>query len=284
MVYLVMHLVVYDVAQLPVRPVLFIQIKPGEEDDPFPGPSTRQEADQQMRQCYKPEGLLHECPIPRLYGVSFVGTDMRVYCDDKASKTVTPSVVEVDSNFILPNDYLEDQWSVDIMSAQGFSTDICFHQGRKRQTWCTLPRRCWRSNNIFHDCSIPRLELYDLRVPGTCHGSSRRSANRLTGSGRLFGLVLGLTAFNSNSMDFLHYGCTLQTGANMNAASRFSHDRSFSSCQCGLETRVQVVGLCENVPCPQINVLVACRSRAGCTHLEYMSFSTDVSWPSRLLT
>jgi hypothetical protein len=56
-----------------------------------------------------------------LYGLSVLGTKMRVYCGNLADQTVAPPFVDTDPRYVLPNDYLGGEWSVDIMSQAGFS-------------------------------------------------------------------------------------------------------------------------------------------------------------------
>ncbi|KAJ7471524.1 hypothetical protein B0H11DRAFT_2237426 [Mycena galericulata] len=90
------YFIVFDVAHQ--SPVFLIEVK---DDGHNLFPTTRKAADEQMRRV--------------------LGTGMRVYCGDKARQTVTPPFVETDRHFVLPNGYLQDQWSVDILSPRGFS-------------------------------------------------------------------------------------------------------------------------------------------------------------------
>ncbi|KAJ7366654.1 hypothetical protein DFH08DRAFT_660186, partial [Mycena albidolilacea] len=70
------------------RPVLFLDLK----DDSHVGfPAKRKAADVRMRKRYN--DLLYDCPIPKLHGLSVLGTHMRVYCRDKADGIVRPSSV-----------------------------------------------------------------------------------------------------------------------------------------------------------------------------------------------
>ncbi|KAF7372030.1 hypothetical protein MVEN_00061300 [Mycena venus] len=75
-------------------------------------------ADQQMRARY--DDLLYNCPLPLLYGLSVIGTNMRVYIGDAATMTLNPPRVETSPNRVLDRKYLEDAWNVDILSAEGF--------------------------------------------------------------------------------------------------------------------------------------------------------------------
>ena len=97
------------------KPVLIAEIK---GDRWANEPDKRQRADTQMRQRY--DQMLPNCPIPRLYGLSLLGTSLRVYCGDKATGEVTPHFVgRPNANRILPPDFLEGQWDVDILSVDG---------------------------------------------------------------------------------------------------------------------------------------------------------------------
>jgi len=99
-----------------LKPVLIAEIK----DDAWANePDRRQRADAQMRQRY--DQMLRHCPIPRLYGLSLLGTSLRVYCGDKVTGDVMPHFVgRPDVNRTLPPDFLEGQWDLDILSQEGF--------------------------------------------------------------------------------------------------------------------------------------------------------------------
>ena len=61
--------------------------------------------------------MLPNCPIPRLYGLSLLGTSLRVYCGDKVTGEVTPHFVgRPNVDRILPPDFLGGQWNLDILS------------------------------------------------------------------------------------------------------------------------------------------------------------------------
>ncbi|KAJ7645019.1 hypothetical protein B0H17DRAFT_1022901 [Mycena rosella] len=71
----VVYLVVMDQRR---QPVFLIEVK----DDPhLTAPSKRAAADQQMRARY--DDLLYNCPLPLLYGLSIMGTNMHVYIGDR---------------------------------------------------------------------------------------------------------------------------------------------------------------------------------------------------------
>lgn len=98
------------------KPVLFAEIK----DDKWANEAnTRQRADTQMRQRF--DQMLPNCVIPRLYGLSLLGTSLRVYCADKVTDEVTPDYVgRPNMDRVLPPSFLEGQWGVDILSPDGF--------------------------------------------------------------------------------------------------------------------------------------------------------------------
>ena len=64
--------------------------------------------------------MLPNCALPRLYGLSLLGTPLCVYCGDKATGEVTPHFDgRPDVDRILPPDFLEGQWDLDILSPEG---------------------------------------------------------------------------------------------------------------------------------------------------------------------
>jgi hypothetical protein len=81
-------------------------------------PDKCQRADTQMRQQY--DQMLPNCPIPRLFGLSLLGTSLRIYSGDKLTGGVTPHFVgRPDADRILPPDFLRGQWDLDILSLDG---------------------------------------------------------------------------------------------------------------------------------------------------------------------
>jgi hypothetical protein len=101
------------------KPVLIAEIM---FDSWVNSPHYRQRADTQMRHWF--DQMLQNCPLPRLYGLSLLGTSLRVYCADKATGLVTPQFVgHPDPVQILPrnlpSNFLEGQWDVDILSPEG---------------------------------------------------------------------------------------------------------------------------------------------------------------------
>ena len=68
-----------------------------------------------MRQRY--DQTLPNCPILRLYGLSLLGTSLRVYCGDKVTGEVTSHFLGCpNANRILPPDFEEGQWDLDTLS------------------------------------------------------------------------------------------------------------------------------------------------------------------------
>jgi hypothetical protein len=76
------------VSDLEQNPVLIVEIK----DDRWANKAdARRRADTKMRQLY--DQMLHKCTMPQLYGLSLLGTSLRVYCGEKATGNVTPVFV-----------------------------------------------------------------------------------------------------------------------------------------------------------------------------------------------
>ncbi|KAF8337875.1 uncharacterized protein EI90DRAFT_3040887 [Cantharellus anzutake] len=105
--------VFYVITTAQQKPVLIAEIK----DDRSDGLSTRLKADAQIRQRY--DELLRHCPIPRLYGLSLLGTSLRIYCGHRDTGNITPRFV--DRPCVLPPDFLEGGWDLDILSPAGFN-------------------------------------------------------------------------------------------------------------------------------------------------------------------
>jgi hypothetical protein len=73
-----------------------------------------------MRQRY--DEMLHKCAIPHLYGLSLMGTSLRIYCGNKATRRISPTFIRrPDPNQVLRADFLEGQWNLDILSPDGFA-------------------------------------------------------------------------------------------------------------------------------------------------------------------
>ncbi len=85
------------------QPVLIAEIK----DDGWAGkPGFRLAADEQL--CRRYDSMMPECPLPRLWGLSLLGTSLRVYRGDTATGTLQPQYqARPDPNRILPRNFLE---------------------------------------------------------------------------------------------------------------------------------------------------------------------------------
>jgi len=96
------------------------------QDDKWAGSACRRiRADELMRQrlCE----MRGDCPTPRLWGLSLLGTSLRVYniyFDVATQNTmITPTFKARPSrSHALNHDFLEDGWNVDILSQEGFET------------------------------------------------------------------------------------------------------------------------------------------------------------------
>jgi hypothetical protein len=99
------------------RPVLVMDIK----DDKWAGSACRRiRADELMR--LRLCDMHSDCPISRLWGLSLLGTSLRVYkvhCD--ATGDITPTFqARPSQSHALSDDFLEFGWNVDILSQEGF--------------------------------------------------------------------------------------------------------------------------------------------------------------------
>ena len=98
------------------RPVLFLEVK---DDASNNSAKLRFKAADQIRQRF--QAMLPYCPLPRLYGLSVIGTSLRVYVGDVATGTVEPGFANwPGSARNVPPDFLEDGWNMDILSREGF--------------------------------------------------------------------------------------------------------------------------------------------------------------------
>ncbi|KAK2467505.1 hypothetical protein APHAL10511_000360 [Amanita phalloides] len=109
----VVFLIVFDAD---CRPMFIAEIK----DDAWATKADlRLKADNQIRQRY--DSMLPDCPIPRFWGLSLLGTSLRVYCGDIATNNVTPAFEDRPSpGRVLPRNFLEGAWNIDILSQEGF--------------------------------------------------------------------------------------------------------------------------------------------------------------------
>ena len=111
-------LVVFDANRCPV---LFAEIRDDFWTHDYSG---RYRADGQIRDRY--DEMTGNCPLPRLWGLSLLGTSLRVYC-----ATVTTGAIEPDPE-PCPSpspstesrgfrDLLRGAWDIDILSPEGFN-------------------------------------------------------------------------------------------------------------------------------------------------------------------
>jgi hypothetical protein len=99
-------------------PVLFLKIK---DDSWATSPDRRLKADTQMRQRFK--DMSRHCRVPLLWGLSLLGTRLRVYVCDIAHRQVTPPLTQRPSPYLcLPQDFLADGWNVEVTSQEGFES------------------------------------------------------------------------------------------------------------------------------------------------------------------
>lgn len=106
-------LVVFDANR---RPVLFAEIEDGRADKP----DLRHRADNLIRRGY--DAMLGDCPLPRLWGLSLLDTSLRVYCGTVATGRIEPDFAPRPSpGRVLPQDYSEGAWDIDILSPEGFN-------------------------------------------------------------------------------------------------------------------------------------------------------------------
>ena len=91
-------------------PVLFLEIKP---DKQLMFNSTRMRADRQMRERFL--DMLQDIRIPKLIGLSAIGTKICIYSWDKGSDKVSPEAVLEGGVESAP----EDRWSLDLLSIEG---------------------------------------------------------------------------------------------------------------------------------------------------------------------
>jgi hypothetical protein len=133
----VVFLVVFDSKD---RPVLLVEVK---DDSWAEKAKLRYCADDQIRSRYAL--MLDDCPLPRLWGLSLLGTSARVYCGDKATYEVQPpAIVRPGHSRVLLPTFLAGEWDMDILTEGGFAktkeivTDILAHARARRQLTIVL--------------------------------------------------------------------------------------------------------------------------------------------------
>jgi hypothetical protein len=70
-----------------------------------------------MRQLYD---SIPGCPLPRLYGLSLLGTSLRVYVRETSTGEIKPTNGPTTGDLPLPHDFLEGSWDIDMLSQKGF--------------------------------------------------------------------------------------------------------------------------------------------------------------------
>ena len=99
------------------HPVLVAEIK---DDSWADRADLRAEADDRMHQWVN--AVLPDCRLPSVYGLSLLGTSLRVYVGNVATGKVEPALATCPSSGRnLPNDFLEGAWNIDILSDEGFT-------------------------------------------------------------------------------------------------------------------------------------------------------------------
>ena len=97
--------------------MLFVEVK----DDAWANTARqRLQAEEQSRKRFRE--ILPYCALQRCYGLSVLGTALRVYTGQVDSGVVEPAFVEIlGPNQHVPNDLLEGAWNIDILSRERFS-------------------------------------------------------------------------------------------------------------------------------------------------------------------
>ena len=71
--------------------------------------------------CQWYDSMLNDCPLPRLWGLSLLGTSLRVYCGDVVTRDLGPVFKSRPSpSRALPGNFLGEAWNIDILSQEGF--------------------------------------------------------------------------------------------------------------------------------------------------------------------
>ncbi|KAF8548470.1 hypothetical protein OG21DRAFT_759451 [Imleria badia] len=109
-----LYLIVFDAH---CRPLLIVDIR---DDEWVNRADLRVRADSQIRLRFG-LSLREDCPLPRLWGLSLLGTSLRVYVCDATGKIEPPFMHHPIPSHVLPHDHLRDSWKVDILSQEGFT-------------------------------------------------------------------------------------------------------------------------------------------------------------------
>ena len=72
--------------------------------------------------CQHHNAMAADCPLPRFYGLSLLGTSLRVYVHDVTTGEIEPTFTNHPSPVhTLPDDFLEGAWDIDIFSQGAFT-------------------------------------------------------------------------------------------------------------------------------------------------------------------
>ena len=109
--------VCFVVTDFHLHPVLVAEVK----DDVWANKADlRARADDHMRRWFN--AVLPDCRLPRVYGLSLLGTSLRVYVCDVATGEVEPAfATRPNLGHTLPHDFLGGAWDLDILSKEGFA-------------------------------------------------------------------------------------------------------------------------------------------------------------------
>ncbi|KAI9451761.1 hypothetical protein BJY52DRAFT_86922 [Lactarius psammicola] len=106
--------VIYIVTKRKV-PVFFIEIRPYFH---LQQPGLRRSSDKHMRRTFR-DLVLGILPIPKLYGVSAMGTCLSIYECTKATGVLLPPAITPDPKFIDVDDSPQERWNYDLLEASG---------------------------------------------------------------------------------------------------------------------------------------------------------------------
>ncbi len=111
--------------QLEDKPVLIVEVK---AENNLKSLSSRKEADHQMRD--RLVDLYEECPLDKLYGISFFGTYYSIYCLSKDSMIIYPNAISDSIHRIID----------------------------------TAPMANWKENILVHDGAIRLKEIFNIII------------------------------------------------------------------------------------------------------------------------
>ncbi|KAF9016196.1 hypothetical protein BDZ89DRAFT_1141630 [Hymenopellis radicata] len=103
-------MIVYTMHALPV---MIVEIK-HPDDEGYNKAGLRVQADERMRRQF--DATFDECPLAHLWGLSLIGTSLRVYRGDVATRNIEPGYPSPGHE-----EELEGAWSMDLLSLEGFN-------------------------------------------------------------------------------------------------------------------------------------------------------------------